>query len=149
MERDTNRVFDAKVAQSYPDNFDIIKVITTGTSATGTIIKQGTIFLLVAKGTPSGFTALTAGDTVYTASVDYTMKAGDNVTILGYERNYSCIVLLNQPTFANNTTSIIVANEGKNLSSLNTLTNQVSILGFFQKIQLPSTSTSMIILAYR
>jgi hypothetical protein len=143
------RPFEIKQLQSYPDDFDIIKVITTGTSATGRVIRAGTIFILVAKGTPSGFTALTAGATIYTATQNYTMKAGDNVTLLGYEQNYTAIMVMNQPTFANDETSVIIAGAGKNLSHLNTLTNQFTILGFFQRIQIPATSTTMIVIAYK
>lgn len=142
------RSLSQKEYQSYPDNFDIIKVTTTGASAAGTVIKDGTIFILEAKGADSNFTQ-TAGVTIYTAEKDYVMVAGDNVTILGYKRNYCGIEILNKPTFANDITSVMVGENGKNLSALNSIETPMSILGNFTKIQLPSTSTDMVILAYR
>jgi hypothetical protein len=144
------RSLDEKTYQSYPDDFDIIKVKTTGTSAAGEVIKKNTIFICVAKGTPSGFPDdITAGATIYTADQEYTMKTGDNVTILGYKRNYVGIEILNQPTFADDVTSIMVNNVGKNLSDLNDIDTAMSILANFTKIQIPATSTDMIILAYK
>ena len=47
------RDIDSRITASYPETFDIIKVLTTGTSAAGTIVYKDAIFIVVAKGANS------------------------------------------------------------------------------------------------
>lgn len=147
MNRENGRSVDSKVFESYPDDHDVIKVTTTGTNAAGTIIEIGRVFIVVANGANS--TLPTAGATILTASQNYTMVAGDNVTLLGWDRKYTAIQVFNA-TFANNSTDFVVNGNGKNYFGLNTyIQSGTFIFGNFQRVSIPSTSTSMVIIAYR
>lgn len=68
---------------------------------------------------------------------------------MGYRRNYSAIQLVTKPTFANDETSVVVAGVGKNMSLFNTVEQPIYVFGYFNRIQIPPTSTDTIIIAYK
>lgn len=139
------RSFDQKILESHPDNFDIIKVVTV--TGAGTVVKAGSIISVTTKHGSSNLPI--AQGSVGTLASDVTLVGTDAVVLLGYKRNYAGIQMLNQPTFANDLTSVIVSGEGKNMSHLNIIDTPFEILGYFQKIQIPITSTAMVLIAYR
>ena len=139
------RAKDVKELQSYPDDFDIIKV-TTFTTA-GDVIKSGSIISVTTRDAESDLPI--AQGSIGTLTSDVTLVGDDEVVLIGYLQNYVGIDILNQPTFANDLTSIIINGSGKNMSYLNGIETPMSILGFFNKIQIPITSTDMVLIAYK
>jgi len=141
------RHFDLKQLMSYPDGFDIIKVTALIADA---VLEPGMIVSVTAidaknSGLPEG----TQAEDVITITERTTLLGNDAVNLIGYKRSYSGIMFVNQPTFANDITSVIVAGEGKNMSVFNTITEPLTIMGYFQKVQIPLLSTDMILIAYK
>jgi len=138
------RTYDEKLLSQIPDNFDIIKV-TIYTTA-GDIIKAGSIIKVTTK--DAGSNLLLAQGTTGIVEIDTELVGTDEIILLGYKQNYSKITVF-KPTFANDVTSILVCDEGKNMSLVNALPDGSTIEGNFNQIQIPSTSTDTIIIAYR
>jgi len=141
-ERDINQ----KKYQSMPDDFDIIKVKQYNTA--GDIIPQGSVIYVTTKAAEDSeipFDALATG----TLTSNITLIAGDNISIVGYQRNYSGIELITECVFANDLTSVIVNGAGKNMSLLNNAPAGTLIMGAFQKVTIPTSSTDSVLIAYR
>lgn len=141
------RPMDVKQLMSYPDDFDIIKVTTLDADD---VLMPGMIVSVVAVDADNS--ALPEGtlvNDVLEITDEITLVEDDEVLLIGYNQIYSAIHIVNQPTFANDLTSIIVGEEGKNLSVFNAITSQFIIYGYFTKIQIPKTSTDMILIAYK
>lgn len=141
-ERDINQ----KKYQSMPDDFDIIKVTQYNTA--GDVIPQGSIIYVTAKAAENSEIPFAATETG-TLTSDITLITGDNVTVVGYQRNYAGIQLITECVFANNLTSVIVNGAGKNMSLLNDAPAGTLIMGAFQKVTIPRTSTDSVLIAYR
>lgn len=140
-----NRSIDVRQMMSFPDDFDIIKVQQFNTA--GDVLEAGSVISVTSLGASSDV-PIAAGSTGVLADA-VMLKSGDNVTLLGYRRNYSALLLVTQPTFGNNETDVIVAGNGKNLSVLNTVGCQITIMGFFNQIAIPAASTSTVLIAYK
>lgn len=141
------RSLDLKNLMSYPDGFDIIKVTTLIADA---VLEIGMIVsVTVVDADESALPAGTEAEDVITITEETILVGDDAVKLIGYERDYSCIMFANQPTFANDITSVIVAGEGKNMSVFNAIIEPLMIMGYFQKVQIPLLSTDMILIAYK
>lgn len=141
-----HRDIDTKILESYPDNFDIIKVNTLDGSGS---IEPFQVFKVLTIGGDSEFGELSANGT-YVADKHYELDTGDKIAILGWQRNYAAILVLSdEQAFPNDTTSIIVGGEGKNLSKLNGLLAGVQLLGKFERIQLAANDSNTVLVAYR
>lgn len=141
------RSLDLKNLMSYPDGFDVIKVTTLIADA---VLETGMIVsVTVVDADESALPVGTEAEDVITITEETILVGDDAVKLIGYERDYSCIMFANQPTFANDVTSVIVAGEGKNMSVFNAITDPITIMGYFNKIQIPVTSTDMIVVAYK
>jgi hypothetical protein len=141
-ERDINQ----KKYQSMPDDFDIIKVKQYNTA--GDIIPQGAVIYVAAKAVANSeipFDATVTG----TLTSNIVLIAGDDISIVGYQRNYSGIELITECVFANDLTSVIVNGSGKNMSDVNDAPAGTLIMGAFQKVTIPTTSTDSVLIAYR
>lgn len=141
------RSLDLKNLMSYPDGFDVIKVTNLIADAK---LEIGMIVAVTAvdaeeSGLPEGTQALD----VITITEETTLLGNDAVSLVGFQRIYSGIQIMNKPTFSDNITDIVVAGEGKNLSVLNAITTVFMLFGYFQKVQIPVTSTDMIVIAYK
>ena len=141
-ERDINQ----KEYQSMPDDFDIIKV--TEHSTAGDVIPQGAVIHVVTKAAVNSKIPFSASATG-TLTSDIALVAGDKVKLLGYKRNYSGIELITECVFANDLTSVIVNGSGKNMSEINIASAGTLIMGAFQKVTIPITSTDSVLIAYR
>lgn len=135
-----------KEYQSMPDDFDIIKVTQYNTA--GTVIPQGSVIYVTTKAVEGSEIPFIATETG-TLTSDITLITGDNVTVVGYQRNYAGIKLIKKCAFANNLTSVIVNGAGKNMSLLNDADAGTEIMGAFQKVTIPTTSTDSVLIAYR
>lgn len=141
------RSIDRKMFQSCPDDFDIIKV---DLFTAGARLQKGMIVKVVAVDSgSSGLPAGVAANMIVLISKDTVLRGSDSATLLGYRRDYSAIQFVTQPTFANDTTSVVVAGVGKNMSVFNNVTQSLVIHGWFNQIQIPESSTDTIIIAYR
>ena len=139
------RAIDEKTIQSYPDSFEIIRV--TALTNAGNVIPQNSIYISDENGTTSALP--TFGETKHVAIAPITLKDGDEATIVGMVGRFPAIEVYN-PAFANNSTDVVVNGEGKNLSVFNSLWDDGKLIyGLFERIVIPTTETSMIILAYR
>lgn len=140
--RDKNQ----KEYQSMPDDFDIIKVKQY--DAAGDVIPQGAVIYVTAKAAEDSeipFAALATG----TLTSNIALIAGDDISIVGYQRNYAGIQLITECVFANDLTSVIVNGAGKNMSGVNDASAGTLIMGAFQKVTIPRTSTDSVLIAYR
>ncbi|MDY0387410.1 MAG: hypothetical protein RBT65_09845 [Methanolobus sp.] len=140
------RNINQKKYQSMPDDFDIIKVKQYNTA--DDIIPQGAVIYVAAKATENSeipFDELATG----TLTSDITLIAGDDISIVGYQRNYAGIELITECVFANDLTSVIVNGAGKNMSDVNDAPAGTLIMGAFQKVTIPTTSTDSVLIAYR
>jgi len=141
-ERDINQ----KEYQSMPDDFDIIKVKQYKTA--GNIIPQGAVIHVVTKAAVNSKIPFSDSATG-TLTSDIALVTGDKVKLLGYKRNYSGIELITECVFADDLTSVIVNGAGKNMSNLNDASAGTLIMGAFQKVTIPITSTDSVLIAYR
>lgn len=140
--RDKNQ----KEYQSMPDDFDIIKVKQYNTA--GDIIPQGAVIYVAAKAAQNSKIPFNASATG-TLTSDIVLIAGDDISIVGYQRNYAGIQLITKCVFADDLTSVIVNGAGKNMSNLNDVSAGTLIMGAFQKVTIPRTSTDSVLIAYR
>jgi hypothetical protein len=141
-ERDINQ----KKYQSMPDDFDIIKVKQYNTA--GDIIPQGAVIYVAAKAVANSEIPFNASATG-TLTSDIVLVAGDDISVVGYQRNYAGIELITECVFANDLTSVIVNGSGKNMSDVNDAPAGTLIMGAFQKVTIPTTSTDSVLIAYR
>lgn len=135
-----------KEYQSMPDDFDIIKVTRYNTA--GDIIPQGAVIYVATKAVDDSeipFDALATG--VLTS--DITLLETEDVKVVGYQRNYAGIQLITECVFADDLTSVIVNDSGKNMSDINNAPAGTLIMGAFQKVTIPTTSTDSVLIAYR
>lgn len=135
-----------KEYQSMPDDFDILKVTQYNTA--GDVIPQGSVIYVTTKaveGSEIPFAATQTG----TLTSDVTLLETEDVTVVGYQRSYSGIQLITECVFANNLTSVIVNGAGKNMSLLNDAPAGTLIMGAFQKVTIPTSSTDSVLIAYR
>ena len=140
------RAKDQKEYQSMPDDFDIIKVKQYKTA--GDVIPQGAVIYVTTKAAEDSeipFAALATG----TLTSNIALIAGDDISIVGYQRNYAGIQLITECVFADDLTSVIVNGAGKNMSDLNNASAGTLIMGAFQKVTIPTTSTDSVLIAYR
>lgn len=135
-----------KEYQSMPDDFDIIKVKQYNTA--GDIVPQGAVIYVTAKAAQNSEIPFNASETG-TLTSDIELIAGDDISIVGYQRNYSGIQLITECVFADDLTSVIVNGSGKNMSDTNSAPAGTLIMGAFQKVTIPITSTDSILIAYR
>jgi hypothetical protein len=140
--RDKNQ----KEYQSMPDDFDIIKVKQYNTA--GDIIPQGAVIYVTNKAVANSEIPFDNSATG-TLTSDIALIAGDDISIVGYQRNYSGIQLITECVFANDLTSVIVNGAGKNMSGVNDASAGTLIMGAFQKVTIPRTSTDSVLIAYR
>ena len=141
-ERDINQ----KKYQSMPDDFDIIKVKQYKTA--GDIIPQGAVIYVAAKAAANSKIPFDASATG-TLTSDIALIAGDDISIVGYQRNYAGIQLITECVFADDLTSVIINGAGKNMSDFNDASAGTLIMGAFQKVTIPRTSTDSVLIAYR
>lgn len=139
------RSFDVKRYQSMPDDFDIIKVQQLNTA--GDIIEQGSIIYVTSKAADSDI-PINTGDY---GKINNTiiLKTGDDIFLVGYQKNYAGIQTITNCDFADDNTSVMINNIGKNMSLLNTLQAGMTILAAFTKVSIPKESTNSILIAYR
>ena len=140
--RDKNQ----KEYQSMPDDFDTIKVKQYNTA--GDIIPQGAVIYVTAKAAQNSEIPFNASETG-TLTSDIELITGDDISIVGYQRNYSGIQLITECVFADDLTSVIVNGSGKNMSDINSASAGTLIMGAFQKVTIPITSTDSVLIAYR
>ena len=140
--RDKNQ----KEYQSMPDDFDIIKVKQYNTA--GDIIPQGAVIYVTSKAAQNSEIPFNASESG-TLTSDIELIAGDDISIVGYQRNYSGIQLITECVFADDLTSVIVNGAGKNMSDINSASAGTLIMGAFQKVTIPITSTDSVLIAYR
>lgn len=140
-----NRDLDLKVFQSMPDSFDIVKVQTLNT--VGGVIPAARVIKITGKASPSGFGDLPA-NTVLVTDKEYTLKAGDAVTVLGVVGSYAGIQVVQDVEFPNDSTSVVLAGKGVNLSLLGELVSGTLIYGAFSKVSLASSEDG-VVLAYK
>lgn len=141
------RSLDQKILQAHPDTFDIIKV--TDFIADAKLEKGMIVFVVTVDAEESGLPDGTTADAVILISEETTLLGDDAVKLIGYKRNYSAIQFATQPTFASDLTSVIVAGDGKDMSLFNSVTQPITVYGYFNKIQIPTDSTDTVIVAYR
>lgn len=141
------RSFDQKQFQACPDDFDIIKVTTF--TAGAKLKKDMIVYIVAVDADNSGLPAGSVPTATILIKDDIVLKGNDSVKLVGYRRNYSAIQLVTKPTFANDETSVVVAGVGKNMSLFNTVEQPIYVFGYFNRIQIPSTSTDTIIIAYK
>lgn len=141
-ERDINQ----KKYQSMPDDFDIIKVKQYNTA--GDVIPQGSVIYVTTKAVEDSEIPFAATETG-TLTSDVTLLETEDVTVVGYQRSYSGIQFITECVFANNLTSVIVNGAGKNMSLLNDAPAGTLIMGAFQKVTIPTSSTDSVLIAYR
>lgn len=135
-----------KEYQSMPDDFDIIKVTQYNTA--GDVIPQGSVIYVTTKAV-EGSEIPFAADETGTLTSDVTLLETEDVTVVGYQRSYSGIQFITECVFANNLTSVIVNGAGKNMSLLNDAPAGTLIMGAFQKVTIPTSSTDSVLIAYR
>lgn len=135
-----------KEYQSMPDDFDIIKVTQYNTA--GDVIPQGSVIYVTTKADEDSEIPFAANETG-TLTSDVTLLETEDVTVVGYQRSYSGIQLITECVFANNLTSVIVNGAGKNMSLLNDAPTGTLIMGAFQKVTIPTSSTDSVLIAYR
>ena len=140
--RDKNQ----KEYQSMPDDFDIIKVKQYDTA--GDIIPQGAVIYVTNKAVANSEIPFDA-EATGTLTSNIALIAGDDISIVGYQRNYAGIQLITECVFADDLTSVIVNGAGKNMSNLNDVSAGTLIMGAFQKVTIPRTSTDSVLIAYR
>ena len=141
-ERDKNQ----KEYQSMPDDFDIIKVKQYNTA--GDVIPQGSVIYVTTKAVEDSEIPFAEAATG-TLTSDITLLENEDVTVVGYQRNYAGIQLITECVFADDLTSVIVNGAGKNMSYLNDTAAGTLIMGAFQKVTIPTTSTDSVLIAYR
>lgn len=140
-----SRPLAARMAQSYPEDFDII---ATQNFTAGDVLEHGMVVYVTAKdNTASALPADASLNQNYVISQETTLAAGDAVTLVGYQRSYIGIDMAKDAQFNNDSTSVIVNGHGKNMSVLNGSTGIV--WGTFDKVVIPATATDTIIIAYR
>lgn len=135
-----------KEYQSMPDDFDIIKVTQYNTA--GDVIPQGSVIYVTTKAAEDSEIPFDEAATG-TLTSDVTLLETEDVTVVGYQRSYSGIQLITECVFANNLTSVIVNGAGKNMSLLNDSPAGTLIMGAFQKVTIPASSTDSVLIAYR
>lgn len=135
-----------KEYQSMPDDFDILKVTQYNTA--GDVIPQGSVIYVTTKAVEGSEIPFAANETG-TLTSDVTLLETEDVTVVGYQRSYSGIQLITECVFANNLTSVIVNGAGKNMSLLNDAPTGTLIMGAFQKVTIPTSSTDSVLIAYR
>lgn len=135
-----------KEYQSMPDDFDILKVTQYNTA--GDVIPQGSVIYVTTKAVEDSEIPFAATETG-TLTSDVTLLETEDVTVVGYQRSYSGIQLITECVFANNLTSVIVNGAGKNMSLLNDAPAGTLIMGAFQKVTIPTSSTDSVLIAYR
>lgn len=139
------RSFDVKQYQSMPDDFDIIKVQQLNTA--GDIIEQGSIIYVTSKADGSDIPINTGNYGKINNTI--ILKDGDNIFLVGYQKNYAGILTITDCDFADDNTSVMINNIGKNMSLLNSLAAGITILGAFTKVSIPKESTNSILIAYK